>query len=42
MEEIKLEELRSISGGYLDRIAIAIAIAVAAYDFYKGYSDHRN
>ena len=41
MEEVKIEELRNISGGYWNQIAIAIAVADAAYDFYQGYSDHR-
>ena len=34
-------QTEQISGGVLAKVAIAIAIADAAYDFYQGYKDHR-
>ncbi|GEA11689.1 hypothetical protein [Alteromonas sp. KUL49] len=39
--ELSNEDASQVSGGYWAHVAIAIAVADAAYDFYQGYSDHR-
>lgn len=42
MYELSISESEQVTGGLLGKIAIAIAIADAAYEFYQGYSDHRD
>ena len=39
--ELTRSEQHHVSGGIWNYVAIGIAVADAAYEFYQGYSDHR-
>lgn len=41
LNELTLKEQEAVSGGYIQAIVAGIALAEAAYDFYKGYSENR-
>ncbi|MCW8092955.1 hypothetical protein [Alteromonas sp. ASW11-130] len=41
MQELSIKETELISGGYWGHVAVGIAIAEAAYEFYQGYAAHR-
>ncbi|MCU7555379.1 hypothetical protein OCL06_12355 [Alteromonas sp. ASW11-19] len=41
MIEISENEVDCVSGAGWGHVAVAIAIAEAAFDFYEGYSDNR-
>ncbi|WP_281358658.1 hypothetical protein [Alteromonas ponticola] len=42
MQELVLKDTEIVAGGSWGHVAVAIAIADAAYDFYRGYSENRN
>ena len=42
MIELQRHQLEEVSGGFWAHFATAIAIADAGYEFWQGYSAHRN